>query len=88
MEYLKPTGLEWMTKRYEDNRILSSGREDLHRSGVALVLGPLAEKALLGYNPVSDLIITARFRHTSDQENHDRMCDGMPGLRSNNEGKR
>jgi len=43
-------------------RILSSGREDYHRSGVALILSSLAEKALLGYNPVNDRIITARFK--------------------------
>jgi len=49
-------------KQYEDNRILSSGREDIHRSGVALVLSPMAQKALMGYNPVNDRIITARFR--------------------------
>ena len=36
----------------------------MHRSGVALVLSPLAEKALLGHNPVNDRIITARFRTT------------------------
>ncbi len=51
-------------KRCEDYRILSCGREDMHRSGVALVLSPLAEKALLGHNPVNDRIITARFRTT------------------------
>src|SRR5664279_2056080 len=48
--------------RCENYRILSSGREDIHRSGVALVLSSLADKALLGYNPVNDRIITARFR--------------------------
>jgi hypothetical protein len=56
------TGVE--DKRYEDYRILSCGREDMHRSGVALVLSPLAEKALQGHNPVNDRIITARFRTT------------------------
>jgi len=35
-------------------RILSSGREDYYRSRVALILNSLAEKALLGYNPVND----------------------------------
>ena len=48
--------------RCGNRRILSSGREDIHRSGVALILSSLAEKALLGYNPVNDRIITARFR--------------------------
>jgi len=43
-------------------RILSSGREDYHRSGVALILSSLAEKELLGYNPVNDQIIAARFK--------------------------
>jgi len=43
-------------------RILSSGREDYHRSGLALILSSLAEKALLGCNSVNDRIITARFK--------------------------
>jgi len=49
-------------RRFNGNRILSSGRDDIHRSGVALILSPIAEKALLGYNPVSDRILTARFK--------------------------
>jgi len=43
-------------------RILSSEREDYHRSGVALILSSLGEKALLWYNPVNDRIITTRFK--------------------------
>jgi len=49
-------------RRVDDHRILSSGKDEHHRSGVALVLSSTAEKALLGFNPVSDRIITARFR--------------------------
>jgi exonuclease III len=51
-------------RRYNGCRILSSGREKIHRSGVALALSPLAEKSLLGYNPVTDRIMSARFKTT------------------------
>ena len=47
---------------FEDQRILSSGRDDVHRSGVALILSQRAEKSLLGFNPVNDRIISARFK--------------------------
>jgi len=49
-------------RRFEDQRILSSGRDDVHRSGVALILSQRAEKSLLGFNPVNDRIISARFK--------------------------
>lgn len=40
---------------------LWSGEEKTHTRGVGLLLGPKAKKALIGYNPVSSRIITARF---------------------------
>ena len=48
--------------RRDGFRIISSGQENAHRSGVALILGPLAQSAFLGSNPVSDRILTARFQ--------------------------
>lgn len=54
------TGID--DKRLMNYRILSSGREDVHRSGVGLILSSAAERALIGSKPVSDRIITARFR--------------------------
>ena len=38
-----------------------SGEENTHTRGVGLLLGTQARKALIGYNPISSRIITARF---------------------------
>jgi len=44
-------------------KILASGREEgEHRSGVALVLSRVTQGAFVGYNPISDRIITITFR--------------------------
>ena len=43
-------------------KILCSGNENIHRAGVALILTRYAQKALLGYNPISPRIISARFK--------------------------
>jgi hypothetical protein len=48
-------------KTVNGRRILYSGREDIHRSGVALFLNATAQKSLRGYKPVSDRILIARF---------------------------
>ena len=48
--------------RLKGCRIISSGQERTHRSGVALILGPLAQAAFIGCNPVNDRILTARFQ--------------------------
>ncbi len=46
----------------EGYKIIASGKEEgAHRRGVALVLNAAAQKALIGYNPVSERILTARF---------------------------
>jgi len=45
-----------------DYKFIGQGTEEgRHRSGVGLLLGATAQKALEGYNPVSDRIISARF---------------------------
>ena len=50
-------------KMVEGYRIVSSGPVDgRHRSGVAIILGKVAQKSIIGYEPVSDRIITARFK--------------------------
>ena len=42
--------------------VISSGQEKrTHTRGVGLLLGTQARKALIGYNPISSRIITARF---------------------------
>jgi exonuclease III len=45
-------------------KVISSGKEAGHSSGVGLILTATAQRALISYNPVSDRIITARF-HTA-----------------------
>ena len=42
--------------------MLCSSRDDIHKQGVALILNKSAQKALLGYNPVSPRLISARFQ--------------------------
>ena len=49
-------------KMANGRRVLSSGREEIHRSGVARVLNATAQKSLRGYKPVSDRILIARFK--------------------------
>jgi hypothetical protein len=51
------TGMD--NRRFEGQRLVISGRND---SGVALILGQRAEKSLLGFSPVNDSIISARFK--------------------------
>ncbi|CAF4444579.1 unnamed protein product, partial [Didymodactylos carnosus] len=41
-----------------------SGEDNTHRRGVGLLLSIEAKKALIGYNPISSRIITARFNAT------------------------
>ena len=42
--------------------IIFSGREDnIHRSGMAIMMSPRAKRALLEWRPISERIITARF---------------------------
>jgi len=44
-------------------KILASGKEEgRHSSGVAMVLSGAAQRALIGYSPVSDRILLAKFR--------------------------
>lgn len=43
-------------------KIISSGKSSEHRSGVAILLAKTAQNALMSYKPVSDRLLTARFR--------------------------
>ncbi|XP_072037241.1 craniofacial development protein 2-like [Amphiura filiformis] len=43
-------------------KILSSGNLSVHRKGVGMILNKVAQSALLGYNPISPRIISARFQ--------------------------
>ena len=54
------TGAEETT--HQDYKILSSGKLDEHRSGVALLLTKSAQRSLLSYRPVNDRIISARLQ--------------------------
>jgi len=49
-------------RQYRGYRINNAGRDDYHRSGVALIISSKAQRALLSYHPVDNRIITARFR--------------------------
>ncbi|XP_078619529.1 uncharacterized protein LOC144886675 [Branchiostoma floridae x Branchiostoma japonicum] len=46
----------------EGKTVLYSGHEDQHRRGVGLILDKEATRALIGWKPVSERIITARFQ--------------------------
>ena len=50
----------------KDTTILYSGSEELHQKGVGIILNKEEEKAMIGWEPVNDHVITARFhsRHT------------------------
>ena len=43
-------------------KILSSGNLSVRRKGVGLILNKVAQSALLGYNPISPRMISARFQ--------------------------
>ncbi|XP_072051496.1 craniofacial development protein 2-like [Amphiura filiformis] len=43
-------------------KILCAGNDTIHRAGVALILSKTAQNALLGYNPISARLISARFK--------------------------
>ncbi|XP_071502561.1 craniofacial development protein 2-like [Diadema antillarum] len=47
---------------YQGYKILCSSNKSVHRQGVALILNKTAQSALLGYNPVSQRIMSARFQ--------------------------
>lgn len=46
-----------------NHSILWSGHETRGRGGVALVLSPPARRALIGWQPVGERMLKARFRH-------------------------
>ena len=52
--------------RQKDKTILYSGPDELHQKGVGIILKKEADKALIGWKPVNNRMITARFqsRHT------------------------
>ena len=50
---------EFSTEGY---KILCSGNDTIHRAGVALILNKQAQSSLLGYNPISPRLISARFQ--------------------------
>ncbi|XP_072051743.1 craniofacial development protein 2-like [Amphiura filiformis] len=50
---------EFISKGY---KILCSGNDSIHRAGVAILLNKKAQNALLGYNPISARLLSARFQ--------------------------
>ena len=54
------TGSEEIKKK--DKTILYYGPEELHQKRVGIILNEEEEKALIGWKPVNDRIITARFQ--------------------------
>ena len=41
---------------------LCSGNDSIHREGVAIILNKTAQRSLIGYNPISERIISVRLR--------------------------
>jgi hypothetical protein len=57
--------VRWTGKGETSNRdFIWSGEENTHTRGVGLLLNDKARKALIGYNPISSRVITARFNAT------------------------
>ena len=46
----------------QGHKMISSGKADGHRSGVGLILTANAQRSLISYNPVSDRVISARYK--------------------------
>ena len=46
----------------EDFTVLHSGREELHYQGVGIIIQKNSAKSLIGWKPVNERIITARFQ--------------------------
>ena len=54
--------VRWTGKGETSNRdFIWSGEDKTHVRGVGMLLSDKARKALIGYNPVSSRVITARF---------------------------
>ena len=49
-------------ENYVQGYKITSGREEGHRSGVGMIMTAGAQKSMLSYNPVSDRIMSDRFR--------------------------
>ena len=69
LDILGVTEMRWAGSgkiKKKDTTILYYGPEELHQKGIGIILNEEAEKALIGWKPVNDCIITARFqsRHT------------------------
>ena len=43
-------------------KFINSGKDSDHRAGVGLILSKLAQRALMSHRPVSDRILSARFK--------------------------
>ena len=62
---LEVTEMQWAGSgkiKKKDKTILYCGSEELHQKGVGIILSKVAEKALIGWKPVNNRIITARFQ--------------------------
>ena len=46
----------------EGKTMLYSGNEEIHRNGVGMILNNEASRSLMGWKPVNDRILTARFK--------------------------
>ena len=53
-------GSDKLTK--EEKNILYFGNEEIHRNGVGMILNSKASRSLMGWKPVNNRILKARFK--------------------------
>ena len=53
----------------EGKTILYSGNEEIHRNSVGMILNNEASRTLMGWKPVNDRILTARFKNCHSKTN-------------------
>jgi len=62
-DILELAEMRWTASREMHGcKVIISGNEQKHESGVGFLLSKRAREALLGYKPVSDRVMVARFQ--------------------------
>ena len=59
-------GSDKITK--EGKTILYSGNEEIHRNSVGMILNNEASRSLMGWKPVNERILTARFKTVTTKQ--------------------
>ena len=63
---MKWKGSDKITK--EGKTILYSGNEEIHRNSVGMILNNEASRSLMGWKPVNERILTARFKTVTTKQ--------------------